>query len=191
MRYDIGSVCRPALGEHVSGDGFSVLHDEATLLVTVVDGLGHGEGAAEASTAFLEFVEQNADAALDDLMTRASKHLIGTRGAAASLIRIDPTMMKLHSCCVGNVHFHSLADRSIHPVAAPGIVGHRIRKVLHFSFDLPETGLFALCSDGLSSRIHLEQHANGSAQAIADELLEHHGKFHDDATCVVVRYEVD
>lgn len=188
MQLDVGTVCRPALGERVSGDAFSVVRGDDSLLVSVVDGLGHGPQAAEASQAFVEFVESAAERPLDDVMSAASKHMSGTRGAAATIVRLDFAARRMECCGVGNVHFQALADRPIHPVSAPGIVGHRIRKVLRFEFDLPEEILFALASDGLASRLHLERHADGDAQAIADELLRAHGKAHDDATCVVVRY---
>ena len=63
-----------------------------------------------------------------------------------------------------------------------------MRKMLSFDFDLPPTALIALCSDGISSRLHLAEYAHLEPQAIADAIMEQHGKSHDDATCVVVRY---
>lgn len=188
MRLDIGSVLRPAVGETVCGDAFKVIESETSMLLAVADGLGHGPAAHEASSAFIAFVEANASMGLADLMTEASSAISSTRGVAASLARIDYETRQFHYCGVGNCHMHSVASVRIHPVSAPGIVGRRVRKMLPFTFDMPETGVFAVCSDGISSRIHLEPLAHLEPQHIADELLESHGKSHDDVTAVVIRY---
>ncbi len=188
MELTVGTVRRCADGETVCGDAFAVIEDGDTVLVTVVDGLGHGPGAAEASEAFIEFVSRHPEQPLSTLMQTASNHLRSTRGAAAALVRLDRAANTIEHCGVGNIHFHSLAEKPINPVPAPGIVGHRIRKITASEFELPEHGLFALCSDGISSRIDLRPLANLSPQEVADALLEHHGKSHDDVTCVVVAY---
>lgn len=191
MLLDIGTVRRPALGQRVSGDAFAVVSHPDSLLVAVVDGLGHGPNAAEAADAFVESVEGADDVPLDTMMADAGRRLAHTRGAAATIVRLDFARRRIETSGVGNVHFQAHADRSIHPVSAPGIVGHRVRKVLRFEFGLPDELLFSLSSDGLSSRIHLERYTDGTAQEIAERLLEHYGKAHDDATCIVVRYAAE
>lgn len=160
------------------------------MLVAVVDGLGHGPGAHEASAAFLDYVEHNRDMPVDQLMMAAHKSISSTRGAAAALIRLDFETARLYFCGVGNIHFHSVAENApMCPVSAPGIVGHRLRKVIAYDYNMPSEGFFAVCSDGISSRMHLEELSSDDPQAIADAVLEHHGKSHDDATCVVVSYQ--
>jgi phosphoserine phosphatase RsbX len=188
MRIDVGSVLRPCAGENVCGDSFAVHHDETSLLVAVADGLGHGPAAHAASSAFISFVAENSRMALSDMMSEASKAISETRGVAASLARIDFERRLLHYCGVGNCHMHSVASVRMHPVSAPGIVGRRVRKMLPFAFEMPDTGMFAICSDGISSRVRLESLAHLGPQEVADELLGSHGKDHDDVTAVVVRY---
>jgi len=189
VRIDTGIVIRPCQGEIVCGDAQLVLDDGETLLVAVVDGLGHGPGAAAASEPFLEFVAEHPSLPLDALMLECSSHISGTRGAAAAIVRIDRAGKKLSFVGVGNIHFHSAAETPMNPVCLPGIVGHRVRKVVAYDFDLPETGRFVLCSDGISSRIHMEDYEEKTlAQEIADAVLVQHGKSHDDATCVAVTY---
>lgn len=188
MNARIGTVMRPCQGEVVCGDGHAVHNGGSSLLVAVVDGLGHGPGAAEASEAFLSYVKDNQDLALDRLMMEAHKSISSTRGAAAALIRVDFELARLTFCGVGNIHFHSVAEGSMHPVSAPGIVGHRVRKVIPYEFALPSKGYFAVCSDGISSRMHLEDIRDDDPQVVAETVLAEHGKFHDDATVVVVSY---
>ncbi len=188
MRWEVASVSRPCTGEHVSGDGVCVIEHEGSLLATVTDGLGHGPSAAEASVAFIEYVTANPSLPLGDMMLGGSKHIGSTRGAAASLMRFNPESGAFSYCGVGNCHLHThVPDAPIHPVSAPGIVGNRIRKVLPFEFSLPATGLFVLCSDGISSRLHVERYAHLDSQGVVDAILDEHGKHHDDATILVVR----
>ena len=183
-----GVAQRPCVGETICGDGYitMVLGDGA--LVTVVDGLGHGPKAGEAADAFNKTVEENVDLAVQPMMEEAHRALAGTRGAAAAILRIDPSIGRVHFTGVGNIEMHAESEVKMQPVCVPGIVGHRVRKMLAFEFDLPSAATIALCSDGISSRLHFNEYAHLEPQEIADMIMEQHGKFHDDATCVVVRY---
>jgi hypothetical protein len=189
VNYTLSTTIRPAAGEVVCGDAFAVIERPDALLIAVVDGLGHGPGAAEASAAFLEYVQSDPDRPLGELMLACSAAIRPTRGAAASLARLDTARCRLEYCGVGNCHFHAVAPARISPVSVPGIVGHRIRKVMPAEFDLPGNGVFAICSDGISSRLHLEKYTDGDPNDLADRLLADHGKDFDDATIVAITYE--
>lgn len=189
MILETGFVVRPCIGETVSGDAQLILDTDEALVVTVVDGLGHGPGAATASEAFVEFVRDHPDGPLERLMLDASSAISSTRGAAAALVRIDRVRATLSFCGIGNIHFHAIGDARMSPVCLPGIVGHRVRKAIPYEFSLEGSGLFVLCSDGISSRLHLEEYAGRGVQEVADSILVEHGKAHDDATCVAVSYE--
>jgi negative regulator of sigma-B (phosphoserine phosphatase) len=191
MILDIGTVNRCAEGEHVSGDAFTIDQHDGGVLISVVDGLGHGPHAATAASAFAELVAEDTTLELEKMMAAANERLARTRGAAAALLRISTATGRIDFVGVGNIHLHTITPERVHPVCVPGIVGHRLRKIVPFGFDLPEWGIFALCSDGLSSRIDLAEFESLGAQAMAEALLEHHGKVYDDATCVVIRYTHD
>lgn len=191
MIFDIGTVNRCAEGEQVSGDTFTIDHHDGGVLVSVVDGLGHGPNAATAANAFAELVAEDTTLSLEEMMAAANARLARTRGAAAALLRISTTTGRVDFVGVGNIHLHTITPERLHPVCVPGIVGHRLRKIVPFGFDLPEWGIFAMCSDGISSRISLDEFEGLGAQAMAEALLEAHGKAYDDATCVVVRYTQD
>jgi len=188
MILDIGTVNRCAEGEVVCGDTFTIDRHDGEVLVSVVDGLGHGPNANTAAAAFSNLVAEDTTLSLEEMMAAANKRLAGTRGAAAALLRISTTTGRVDFVGVGNIHLHTLTPERVHPVCVPGIVGHRLRKIVPFGFDLPEWGIFAMCTDGISSRIDLDQFDGLGAQAMAEALLEVHGRTYDDATCVVVRY---
>ena len=188
MIVDIGVVNRPAEGETACGDSWTADVYDGGLLISVVDGLGHGPKAEEAAMAFTSVVRRNLRSPLSNLMHMAGQSLSGTRGAAAALLRFDAENGHVEFCGVGNIAMHAISDVKMHPVSAPGIVGRPVRKLRPFEFDLPRTALVALCSDGISSRVDFNQFHHLESQAIADEILAQYGKSYDDATCVVLRY---
>ncbi len=188
MSVTFGIAQRLCAGETVCGDGYLVRELENGALVSVVDGLGHGPIAGEAATAFTDTLQLDVTGSVQKLMEEANRRLSGTRGAAAAILRLDEDARAVHFTGVGNIEMHHVADVKMQPVCAPGIVGHRVRKFLTFDFELPDDVLIALCSDGISSRLRLSEYAHLEPQEIADALLEDHGKSHDDATCVVMRY---
>jgi hypothetical protein len=187
----LGFSKRAAEGETVCGDAFTAEQCGSGVLVGVVDGLGHGPLAASASEAFIEVIREDTLRPLDDLMSKAHERLSGTRGAAAALLRIDASAGHVEFTGVGNIHMHSVGPVKMKPVCVPGVVGHRIRKLRTFEFELPDTMLIAVCSDGISSGVRLEEFAHLSVQEIAESILETYGRTYDDATCVVARYAKD
>jgi serine/threonine protein phosphatase PrpC len=189
VNVETGVVIRPCLGETVCGDAQLILDGDDTMLIAVIDGLGHGPGAAAASEAFVEYLTEHPAQPVDRLMLGCSAHITSTRGAAAAIIQIDRTRNTLSFCGIGNVHFHAHGDVPMSPVSLPGIVGHRVRKVIPYDFELTGKGMFVLCSDGISSRLHLEDYEGRSVQEVADSILVDHGKSHDDATVVAVAYD--
>jgi phosphoserine phosphatase RsbX len=64
-----------------------------------------------------------------------------------------------------------------------------LRRVKSFSYRVSDDDLFAIFSDGVSSRFVLEDYLSLPTQEMADRILSDHGKQHDDATCVVVRVD--
>jgi negative regulator of sigma-B (phosphoserine phosphatase) len=183
-----GIAQRVCEGETVCGDGYLTRVLENGALVSVVDGLGHGPQAGEAATAFNESVKEHVALGVQAMMEEANRALNGTRGAAAAILRVDEAAKRVSFTGVGNIEMHAFSDVKMRPVCAPGIVGHRVRKMLAFEFELPKDATIALCSDGISSRLHFDEYTHLEPQEIADLILEEHGKLHDDATCVVMRY---
>ena len=116
MRVSIGIEQRNCEGENVCGDGYLTELAETGLLISVVDGLGHGPCAEEAANAFLDHVRSDSSAPLLDIMSGAREPLSSTRGAAAALLRFNAEMRRVEFTGVGNIHMHSVADVAMLPV---------------------------------------------------------------------------
>src|SRR5207302_625292 len=72
-------------------------------LVAAIDGLGHGEGAAQASGLAVETLAREPSAPVDDQLRRCHERLKGTRGAVMSLARFDSDRSEMTWSGVGNV----------------------------------------------------------------------------------------
>lgn len=77
-------------GELVSGDRACVSESDAGVLVSVVDGLGHGQQASNASTQACEVLRSGPSDSLGALVQRCHQKLRGTRGAVVALAFFPP-----------------------------------------------------------------------------------------------------
>ena len=184
---EIASVERPAVGEAICGDGHLII-DEAATTIAVVDGLGHGEEAAKASSVFIDFVRHQKGKPINEILAESTGAMSQTRGAAAALIRIDRDNQTMSFCGVGNVEIKARSRDRICPISMPGILGRRLRKLVVFEYDLHPGDLLVAHTDGISSRFEIEEYADLAPKAMARKILQEHGKAHDDATCVVLSF---
>ena len=186
----LGVVCVPFRGETECGDAWRITASRRYIAVLVVDGLGHGPGAAEASArATAEFAEsgrrqpQVALAAFDAAMR-------GTRGAALSFAVIDEASRALHFCGVGNVDGRVLsADAPAHLVPQNGIVGHTMPTLRSSTTPWSPGARLIMHTDGISARWRLESYvglATAHPALIAGVLYRDFGRARDDATVLVL-----
>lgn len=159
-------------------------------LLALADGLGHGPLAAVAARAFCTLARERATLPLVEILQEATLALSGTRGAAAALWRVDFGTARAQFAGIGNIELVADGAQRIRPVSLPGIIGRPLRKVVAFDFELRGSQVVIAHTDGVSTRFELEAYRTLGAQSIADTLIADHGKWHDDATCVAMRFEL-
>jgi serine/threonine protein phosphatase PrpC len=185
----IGVAQRPADGETLCGDVYVIVPRGGATLVALADGLGHGPEAARAARAFCSHVEAGADAPLEEILASADRAVAGTRGVAASLLRLDPPG-HAEFAGVGNVVLRVLGRTLVHPLNVAGILGRRnTRKLRTERFAVSPGDLLVMHTDGVSGRWELDDLGADAPDRVARGLLDTHGRSHDDATCVVVRWD--
>lgn len=187
MRVVVGSAQRPVASETMCGDQHVIAPRGEGVLLCLADGLGHGPAAYAASAAACEHARAHADEPLEALIRGMNAALVGTRGAAISLVVVEPELRRVCFVGVGNVELRTVSRANIAPPTTPGIVGQGLRKVRVWEYGLAEGDLLVLMSDGISTRFGLETFAHLQPQALAEALLATHHKSHDDACCVVAR----
>ncbi len=190
MSLTYGVAMRPIPGEPVSGDAYAVVEGQGFTTVLVIDGLGHGAGAAEAAARARALGVAAAEAQPEALLRTMDTGLVGTRGAVASVLRVEPkgSAARVSFCGIGNVGLSFQGRRAFGPISTPGILGRRVRKLSVFEHELAFGDRLALFTDGISSRFELAALPE-EPQLAAEALLAQHGKPTDDALCLVLRWE--
>ncbi|MFJ8821881.1 ATP-binding protein [Streptomyces sp. NPDC102467] len=151
-RADVGLLCLPLRGEEECGDSAAVADAPGGRTALVVDGLGHGAEAAEASAAAVRVFHEGPERPLPELLTAMDRALRGGRGAAVGLLRLRPGSAE--HCGIGNVRLLLVGHDGVgsRAVGQPGVVGWNMPRPLPRSLPMPETSAAVLHSDGIAAR---------------------------------------
>lgn len=193
--WDIGAICIPVWSEELCGDGFmlEIIPDKSKASCLVVDGLGHGEGAHQASTEAIKIFNNYKDMNLpiETLFEKIHGGLRKTRGAAAAIAQLDLELNKMEYVGIGNISgilFTDIKRKSL--ASLNGIVGHGVKKIQSFGYPLSEDFMLCLYSDGLISHWEIEKYINlfnKSAKIIAGVLYRDYNRKKDDITIVILK----
>jgi negative regulator of sigma-B (phosphoserine phosphatase) len=177
----------PRDGEAESGDVALVRREEETTLLAVVDALGHGARAATAAGIAAAYL---GDAPLErgivSLVEGLHERLRGTRGAAAMILLV--ARGRLEGCGVGNVEARGVGTR-VPTVLTPGVLGAQMTRLKVFDAELSARGRIVVFSDGISSRVGLDDVAALGAADACRALMDRYRRPADDATVLVTDFE--
>ena len=191
---ETGHCVQALAGEARSGDVAVFAPTAAGGLVACIDGLGHGNAAADAAEAAAAVLGEHADEAPQALLERCHKALRRTRGAVMTLAWFDLEQRLLTWTGVGNVEARLVrgpggADaRYASPVVLGGVVGYTLPQVRMATIGLEPGDAVALATDGVAADYSSSLEPGVGAQELAERVLARHGKGTDDALAVVVRY---
>jgi negative regulator of sigma-B (phosphoserine phosphatase) len=163
-------------------------------LVAVIDGLGHGDAAADAAEAAARIIEEHAESPAQELFERCHQQLRHTRGAVMTLAWFNLEKRAMQWTGVGNVEARlvragdDLGARYDSPVVLGGVVGYNLPQVRVGSIPLGPGDAVVLATDGVGADYSASLESGVPAQELAERVLERHHKGTDDALAVVVRY---
>ncbi|MES2830395.1 MAG: anti-sigma regulatory factor [Pseudomonadota bacterium] len=191
QRLQAGAVCLPVAGEDQCGDDWDLEQDQHGATIVVVDGLGHGPGAATAAHAAVASVRRSADKTPITMMQAMHTALAPTRGAAAAVARLTFNDDNLTFVGVGNITA-SVQDqeRSQHLMSHNGIVGHNLRKAQAMPARWAVGACCILCSDGIGTQWNLNRYPgllSCHPALIAGVLYRDFKRLRDDATVLVIK----
>jgi negative regulator of sigma-B (phosphoserine phosphatase) len=159
-------------------------------LVAAIDGLGHGDAAADAAEAAAEVLSSHVEEDPQRLLERCHHRLRRTRGAVMTLAWFDLETRTMAWTGVGNVEARMAREgaRLESPVVLGGVVGFNLPRVRLSTIALEPGDAIALATDGVAADFSVSLEPGVPAQQLAERVLERHAKGTDDALAVVVRY---
>jgi negative regulator of sigma-B (phosphoserine phosphatase) len=181
-------------GEARSGDVAVFAPFAGGGLVAVIDGLGHGDAAADAADAASAILHEHSELPPQELLERCHEELRQTRGAVMTLAWFDLDDRSMRWTGVGNVEARlvragdRLGARFDSPVVLGGVVGYNLPQVKVGTVPLSPGDAVVLATDGVAADYSMSVESGVAPQVLADRILERHGKGTDDAMAVVVRY---
>jgi hypothetical protein len=189
-----GVASKAIAGQRESGDVlFAKVYPDEVLLA-VIDGLGHGDGAVLAARKALATLERSDGVWPISLVQRCHEELRSTRGVVMSLAmfrRSDDSMTWLG---VGNVEgflLHrntALAHGQEALLLRGGVIGDRLPTLSTSTLRVGHGDVLIFATDGI--RPGFTEHINGEEvpQRMAEKILDQYGRDTDDALVLVARY---
>jgi hypothetical protein len=176
-------------GQSESGDLHMVCCNQHGVLIAVIDGIGHGEEAAEVAKIAAELLRGSVDEPVISLVELCHEKLKGTRGVVMSLAFVSPEQKMMTWIGVGNVQ--GVLVRADSKKGNPqeslllrgGVVGSKL-PFLQASV-LPLSLVFA--TDGIQSDFLAGLSGKENPQRAADRILNKFRSNNDDALVLVAR----
>ena len=187
----IAGMAVPYPGERFCGDGWAVHETSDRCLILLVDGLGHGQLAAEAADEAIHIFHRKTEHPVGKILQYVHDGLKKTRGAVAAVAEIRPSEKLLTYAAVGNTSASLVGthgSRSL--VAHSGTLGVASPRIQEFRLDWPNDAILVMHSDGLTSRWELSGYSGLLAKhpaVIGGALLRDFRRQRDDASVVVVK----
>jgi anti-sigma regulatory factor (Ser/Thr protein kinase) len=188
---EVGVVSVPLQGEEVCGDGWGAKKTAESMLLMIVDGLGHGVMAEEAAReAEHVFTESQTDSP-SSILLDAHDALKKTRGAAMAVASLNVERGVVSYAGVGNIGASIVSpDGSRGMASHNGTMGHQLHKVQEFTFPWDPSNLLVMHSDGLNTRWDLKPYPgiwSKHPALVAALLYRDFARERDDVTVLVAR----
>ncbi len=191
---DWAVAARSLQGQGASGDCHLVKALPRSVLVAVVDGLGHGEAAATAAALAIRTIESHDEHSMVAHVKRCHEYLRGTRGAVMSLASFSGRDSTMTWLAVGNVEGVLLRDPATRNdpseslLLRGGVVGAQLPSLNVAVVPVARGDMLILTTDGIRSGFAPAVVFTHPVQKIADRILTDHAKATDDALVLVSRY---
>jgi hypothetical protein len=191
VEYGVAKFVLPGQGE--SGDHHLVCCKQNGILVAAIDGIGHGEEAANASKTAAALLRSCADEPIITLVERCHEKLRATRGVVLSLACMDPEHGMMTWLGVGNVQgvlMRSDAKKGNGQeslLLRAGVVGSQLPALQATVLPILRGDTLFFATDGVRNDFSVTLSARENPQRAADRILEQYRTGNDDALVLVTR----
>lgn len=185
---------RPFPGERECGDQYLVAGFAGGALVAVLDGLGHGERAAEAARHAVEILDAHASEPVVVLMQLCHDKLRRMRGVVMTLASFSEADSSITWLGVGNVECMLLRSgarntKPASPLLRGGIVGDRLPPLLPATVPVQPGDLLLLATDGIASAFIRDLRYPDEPQRLVNHLFSQYARNTDDALILGVQWK--
>jgi len=191
VEYGLARHVLPGQGE--SGDLHLVCCNKDGVLIAAIDGLGHGEEAANASKTAAAILRNSADEPVISLVERCHESLRGTRGAVMSVAFISPEQNMMTWLGVGNVQgvlMRALTERGNGQeslLLRGGVVGSQLPSLQATVLPISRGDTVIFATDGIRTDFSSSLSSRENPQRAADRILNQYLNGNDDALVLVAR----
>ena len=191
VEYGVARFALPGQGE--SGDHHLVCCNQSGILVAAIDGLEHGEEAANAAKAAAALLRSASDKPIISLVEQCHERLRATRGVVLSLAFIDAEHGMMTWLGVGNVQGVLMrADAKKGGMQESlllraGVVGSQLPALQATVLPIVQGDTLFFATDGVRSDFSVTLSARENPQRAADRILEQYRSGNDDALVLVAR----
>lgn len=189
------AIRHPIEGEDICGDDFLIIQKEKGILIAVVDGLGHGQQALEASRRAIQHLKHYKNESLISLMNYCHEQLKNTRGVVMSLATIDVNENVMSWMGVGNVEGVLFRNSDNEETSREtillrgGVVGYKL-PLLKASIMVIEPGdTLIFTTDGVRYGYSIDLDTSQPIDEITRYISHNFVENNDDAQILVARYK--
>ncbi len=188
---DIGAICLPYPGEVRCGDGWAFSQRDGVFTFMVVDGLGHGDHAADAADHAIELFKENGSLSPQVHLQKFHGALRSTRGAAVVVLQTDLRTQKITYSGIGNISGGVVtggASKSF--VSLNGTIGHQAQRFQEFAYEWSKGSFLIFHSDGLQTKWKLDGYPGLPVRhpsLLSGILYRDFRRERDDVTVLIVR----
>ncbi len=189
--FDIGLATRPHPRMKVNGDSYFTKQWDDKILISVIDGLGHGQYAERASTKAKNYLANHYTIPVRNMFPGISRACRSTRGVVVGIMKINFVKDYVEYGGIGNISVMSFGGRKnliLHNQR--GILGIKTIFPPIMELSLDECSTIWMFSDGISSSklsAFYPKSIGMSAMETARFVLNHYSKDNDDATIIVLK----
>jgi anti-sigma regulatory factor (Ser/Thr protein kinase) len=188
---EVGALSVPIKGEEVCGDSWGAKKTAESMLLMVVDGLGHGILASEAAREGERIFATSRTDSPTSILQDSHDALKKTRGAAMAIASLHFERRLLSFAGVGNIGSSIVTPDANRGMASHnGTLGHYLDRIQEFSFPWNADSILVMHSDGLKSGWNLKSYPgiwNKHPGLIAGLLYRDFSRERDDVTILVAK----